>query len=202
MPKNIIKEYTIYQYDELSESAKEKAKKWLTESDWPFDDWYDDVYEYFKETELEPIGINANRMSFSGFYSQGDGANIVDAEIDLPKLIKHLYHNKPKERKHLLKLVKIDALQFNIGYKRHGYSNYDLGFLEYEINYGNNQIKRIENLVKDFYMAAYELLKEINMKLYKELEKSYEGYFEDEYIVDNMAANEYTFLENGERFSE
>lgn len=37
-------------------------------------DWYDTVYEDFKEKMIEEYGIEVEKMYFSGFWSQGDGA--------------------------------------------------------------------------------------------------------------------------------
>lgn len=44
------------------------------------DNWYDYVYETFKEDMVEK-GIAVDRMYFSGFWSQGDGA-CFEGEID------------------------------------------------------------------------------------------------------------------------
>jgi hypothetical protein len=37
------------------------------------DDWYEYTYDTFKQ-EMEAVGIQVNKMYFSGFWSQGDGA--------------------------------------------------------------------------------------------------------------------------------
>ena len=36
-------------------------------------EWWDSVYESFKE-DMRNIGVEVDRMYFSGFWSQGDGA--------------------------------------------------------------------------------------------------------------------------------
>ncbi len=36
-------------------------------------DWYESVYEHFKEM-MSVIGIRVDKVYFSGFWSQGDGA--------------------------------------------------------------------------------------------------------------------------------
>lgn len=52
-----------------------KAKILDKYRDWNVDhlDWWDCVYDQFKE-DMENIGIEVDKMYFSGFWSQGDGA--------------------------------------------------------------------------------------------------------------------------------
>jgi hypothetical protein len=78
---------TVYQFPELSDAAKEKARSWYRELG-PHDDWWDSVYEDF-EMVCEILGIRLKTTPirlmgggtrakpciwFSGFWSQGDGA--------------------------------------------------------------------------------------------------------------------------------
>ena len=77
---------TVYQFPELSEAAKEKARSWYRDLG-PHDDWWDAVYEDF-ERVCEILGIRLKTRTvrlvggrtredpciwFSGFWSQGDG---------------------------------------------------------------------------------------------------------------------------------
>ena len=79
---------TVYQFPELSDAAKEKARNWYRDLG-PHDDWWDAVYEDF-ERVCEILGIRLKTTSarlmgggtrakpciwFSGFWSQGDGAS-------------------------------------------------------------------------------------------------------------------------------
>ena len=78
---------TVYQFPELSDAAKEKARNWYRELG-PHDDWWEAVYEDF-ERVCEILGIRLKTTPvrlmgggtrakpciwFSGFWSQGDGA--------------------------------------------------------------------------------------------------------------------------------
>lgn len=66
------KEITIYKYGELSEQSQQKAREWYIEGmDY---DWWDSVYEMASEDGKEK-GFYIDRIYFSGFYSQGDGAS-------------------------------------------------------------------------------------------------------------------------------
>jgi hypothetical protein len=78
---------TVYQFPELSDAAKEKARSWYRDLG-THDDWWDAVYEDFericgilgirlKTTSVRLMGGSARQKPciwFSGFWSQGDGA--------------------------------------------------------------------------------------------------------------------------------
>jgi len=80
-------ETTVYQFDELSDKAKEKAREWFREAS-AHDEFWEFVYED-AATIAELMGINLRQKPvklmgggtrydpciwFSGFWSQGDGA--------------------------------------------------------------------------------------------------------------------------------
>jgi hypothetical protein len=65
-------EVEVFKYDELSDSAKQKARDWYIESmDY---EWWGSVYEMAIEDGKEK-GFYIDKINFSGFYSQGDGAS-------------------------------------------------------------------------------------------------------------------------------
>ena len=85
---------TVYQFPELSDAAKEKARSWYRELG-PHDDWWDAVYEDF-ERICDILGVNLKTRPvrlmgggtrqkpciwFSGFWSQGDGAAYAERRI-------------------------------------------------------------------------------------------------------------------------
>ena len=86
MPEII--ETTVYRLDELSDTAKDKARAWYREGGFDYD-WYDAVYEDFqriaeilgiclKTRPVRLMGGGTRReplISFTGFWSQGDGAS-------------------------------------------------------------------------------------------------------------------------------
>ena len=78
---------TVYQFPELSDTAKEKARSWYRDAA-VSDDWWDAVYDDF-ERICDILGVNLKTRPvrlmgggtrqkpciwFSGFWSQGDGA--------------------------------------------------------------------------------------------------------------------------------
>ncbi|MGH7176489.1 MAG: hypothetical protein ACREJC_03825 [Tepidisphaeraceae bacterium] len=65
---------TLYQYDELSEDAQEKARDWYRQGDDSFNEYHaETVIDDCKEA-LKLAGFDVERIYYSGFCSQGDGA--------------------------------------------------------------------------------------------------------------------------------
>ena len=65
-------EVEIYKYGELSESAQQKAREWYIEGmDY---EWWEGAYEMAIEDGKEK-GFYIDKIFFSGFCSQGDGAS-------------------------------------------------------------------------------------------------------------------------------
>ena len=62
----------LYTFDELDDNAKERARDWWRNGGLDYD-WWDSVYED-AETVGALMGIDIDRIYFSGFSSQGDGA--------------------------------------------------------------------------------------------------------------------------------
>ena len=76
-------EVEVFKYDELSDSAKQRARDWYLEGmDY---DWYDCVYEMCIEDGKEK-GFDIDKINFSGFWSQGDGASWTGS-VDLLEFI-------------------------------------------------------------------------------------------------------------------
>ncbi len=92
MPKEITK--LVYTFGELIEAAKdpesevteravEKAREKL-QSDATSHDWWEFIYEEWTNI-LDKIGFENADISFSGFWSQGDGASFK-SDVDVVKL--------------------------------------------------------------------------------------------------------------------
>ena len=76
--KTVAVEYKVYNYNELSEEAKEKVKEWYLKGQETFmftDDCKEDLYNLFGKNNLD--------VQYSLSYCQGDGFNIygrIDAK--------------------------------------------------------------------------------------------------------------------------
>lgn len=70
-------------FEQLDERAKIEAKVWY-EQHWLDYEWWDCVEDDWKE-RLEKKGFMDPKISFSGFWSQGDGASFTCRYIDFQK---------------------------------------------------------------------------------------------------------------------
>lgn len=184
----IIKEYKIYNFNELTETAKEKALNHFRNNDLNYE-WYDFLIENFKE-ELGEKGISFKNCYFE-FYRNND-LYFTDVDInDLNKFVKTLP----------LKLNKVilNSLlggEINLFIKESNERNYfdledntDLKLTE------NNRIKLhidLDKLTEWFKDYCYSCLK----RLYEE----YNYLMSDKAIMETIECNEYKFLENGDLF--
>src|SRR5690348_11309059 len=75
-----IKQTTVFQFDELSDAAKEKARDWYRTVSADDDFWQEGALDAIAEAG-NLLGIEFDRKHskraiwFSGFWSQGDGAS-------------------------------------------------------------------------------------------------------------------------------
>lgn len=60
----------VYQFDELSEEAKEKARGWFREGAFDYE-WYDSTYEDAKEIGLEIVEFDITRNTIGGHLTIG-----------------------------------------------------------------------------------------------------------------------------------
>lgn len=88
MPREVSR--TVYTLRELIEGkmpGADAAKQWMTES--CMDNWWNDTNQAWKEA-LEQIGFHDPEISFSGFWSQGDGASFTSGYVQVDKLLTFL----------------------------------------------------------------------------------------------------------------
>ena len=88
------KTYTVYKYEELSESAKENVRKWYLEGQEPY------IFTEDCEMMLNELFPNSDlHVQYSLGYCQGDGLNIY-GDIELADLMERIAEDfTEKERK-------------------------------------------------------------------------------------------------------
>jgi len=89
MAKTITK--TLFNLGEMIDQdhpGVEKARQWMREAMTSDEHWYEYIFEMWKEA-LCQIGFENADISFSGFWSQGDGASFI-ADVDAEKLLQFL----------------------------------------------------------------------------------------------------------------
>lgn len=100
MPKTVTTK--LYQYAELSEKAKEKAREWWMKH-CEHDNWQSDQEWVYEDTTTiaAALGIDIDKIWYTGFWSQGDGA-CFDGSYKYKKgwpkaLAGHMGSSDPKE---------------------------------------------------------------------------------------------------------
>ncbi len=201
MPIPMTKHYTLYTFDELSDKAKEKAREWFRR-DYPDYDWWESVYEAAK-TGAGLLGIEIDGINFSGFCSQGDGARFRGSyrfKKGWRKAILAEFGEGPY-RDALLdigqQLQEAQARQFykleaTVAY--HGYYEHS-GCTSIGVSHAEDPYRDIG----DCEDAVIQALREFMDYIYEWLEDEYDWLTSDEQVDESIRANEYTFLENGER---
>ena len=205
---------TVYTPDELSATAREKARDWYRQHH-ADSSWYENVYEDFRAV-CEIVGIvlrqRVIRLSsgrfmeepciwFSGFCSQGDGACFEGRWHWQPATARKIREYAPQD--HELHRI-ADALQAvqkrnfrqlqaeisHRGYYCHPYSM--------DITVTRNSPTG-QTMTTDAEAAVSEALRDLALWLYRQLENEHNRLTSDAPVDEALLINEYTFTEAGLR---
>jgi hypothetical protein len=194
--KKITKEYKIYKYEELSESAKETVLEnhYSINVDY---DWWDFCYEDFKQ-QLNNIGIECE-----SFYFSLDRDNYI--AMDKPIFnSREKYFDiicKESNNEYIKKLYKHKSFLWE------AYENLCLNTKCYAGGITSNYIS-IDNvythsdLIGKLEEEAENYLQNKLEEFKDTLKKEYEYLTSEEAILETIESNEYTFLEDGTMFNE
>lgn len=213
-------EITLYQFDELSDKAKEKARDYYI-TNWMHDDWHECTIEHMKEEGHHNYGFNVKDIRFSGFWSQGDGASWCGS-VNVPAWIK----SKPTEyQQHAttqIILALIDEgwvdeqvlVSFGSHQHVHEYSmditeiaghepEDDYPLMQFGMFKGAS-VKELVHIVGCTGGALYDMDNELKedviafaRTIYRELEADYEAQTTEEAIGEAYACNDVWFDETG-----
>ena len=189
-------ETTVYKYDELpTDAAKERARDWWLRDGLTYD-WYESVYDDAKAIG-EILGFTIDRISFSGFHSQGDGASFVGS-----------YSYAPGWRKRLKAYAPLDADVLAIGetlqavQKRNRYGLQAIIGAEGRYSHEGTMRATVEDAdgrevsaVED--AAVLECAKDFARWIYSRLEEEHEYLTGDDAVAETLLANEYEFTADG-----
>ena len=188
----------VYQLDELTEDAKETAREWYRGGALDYE-WYESVYEDAK-TIAGLMGINIDKIYFSGFSSQGDGAcfegNYSYAKQSVKKVMEYAPQDKNLHRivKALYQLQKINFYQLEAHVKHSGHYYHEF-CTRIDVSYLCGRYTHIDTAEE-----LTELLRDFMHWIYRQLETEYDYLLSDESVDETIKINEYTFTEDGRRF--
>ena len=198
-----VHKITTYSFSELSEEAQQKAIEDFRSSDgFLCYDWYDHIYEDAK-TIGALMGIDIDKIYFSGFSSQGDGAcfegtykykkGCVHAvkewapqDTELHEIVEQLAEIQKPNFYQLEASVHHSGHYYHSGCTRICVSREHPDWTEY-----------LDDRVHD---DIAQLLREFMDWIYSRLEKEYWWHYEDEQVKDSIEANDFQFLEDGSMY--
>lgn len=227
MPKKRITETTVYQFDELSDEAKEKVRDWYREGN--CEDTYWSEYIIDDATTIAGfLGLDINQTAyktmggatkykpavyFSGFWSQGDGACVEGtwraSDVKVDKLKEYAPQDKELHRivDGLAKIAKeYPDGYFKVRHRGHyshsGCTAFDVELPSEELEnleYASPEYKSLDAKINQDQDTLIELARDFMNWIYTQLEKEWHYQNSDEQVEESIRANEYEFLETGER---
>ncbi len=189
----------LYEFSELSDKVKAKVLDRERYINVEGIQWYDFVFEEWN-TKLSELGFPDADISFTGFYSQGDGASFTCKGVDVPLFIAK--QNSKDRFKALLTDIEAERIELIASVDRidHHYSHAYTVKANTELYYLEDQEPEysLEQLEGELCNFITETVRTLSRLIYRELEKEYEGLTSDEAVKDCIESNEYTFRANGE----
>jgi hypothetical protein len=197
--RTIVTETIAYKFDELSKETQEKAIDKNRDMNVNYD-WWDCTYDDFKENNNEYFHID--RIYFSGFWSQGDGAMFEYSS--LPDRLMDIFIDgldlTPMRKGWLRNNIAVSGYGKQRGHYYHEnscthsiYWEVDNGDLHYDRSL-YQWLMSFENDFEDFVIDYY---KDLCLNLYKDLETEYNYLTSDEVIKESLIENDYEFDING-----
>lgn len=191
---------TLFKFDELSEKAKAEARDWYVENIAYDGDWYDPVYEDFKEIckiigiTLKPDDYNPG-IYFQGFSYQGDGASFVGTYRYVNQAHKKIREYAPQDKELHRIADTLKEMQRRVMHKlvctitlSKG-SGVHSGCMEFSFN--KDYLESLEKTVK-------EALVDLADWLFKRLRDEHDAIAEDDHVDEDINCNEeWEFYEDG-----
>jgi len=194
--------HTTYQFDELSDEAKEKTIE--SNYDWNTGfEWWEFSYEDFKAVG-KILGIEIENIYFSGFYSQGDGACFTGDYSYAKQSLKNIKSYAPLDEDLHNIAKELQELQKPFFY---GLSAHVKHSGRYSCEYSTSIDVQKEDFTEcwggdiwvnsDTHDAISGILRSFMQWMYSRLRKEYDYLTSEEAIKESLIANEVEFNEDG-----
>jgi len=202
------KTINLYEFNELSEAAKEKARNWWRECNNNDTFWSECTIDEAKE-QGENMGLDIDNIYFSGFCQQGSGACFVGSwnasRVKAGETAKD-WGDSPATTE--IKRIAAEFEEFSKAWPESSFSVEHRGHYSHEfctnfnVSLGedadNNELVSPEQW-RNESDSLIETARDYMRWIYKQLEKEYEYQNSDECIDENLTGNSYTFKEDGTR---
>jgi hypothetical protein len=193
----------VFRFDELTEEGKEKAIENLYDVNVDHD-WWDFAYENAKAIAAL-MGIEIDKIYFSGFSSQGDGACFegsysyqkggVKAVKDYAPLDKEL-HRIAKELQ-AIQRTRFYTITASVKHSGHYFHEFCTNVSIYESNPSWDSDYSTDAKTAD---DLTEALRDFMSWIYSQLEKQHDYLTSKEAIIETIEANEYEFTAEGKLY--
>ena len=209
-----VVETNVFQYDELDDRAKERAREWYSRHvfedscDWEF--VYEEAVRVAEilgiEISTSPVRLMSGKsrqetdIYFSGFWSQGDGACFEGTYRYAKGATKKIRQYAPQDkelhriadelqavqRKHFYHLI---ASMNHTGHYCHS------GCMSVEVEHNEDRYRDIGDAEEEIT----QLMRDFADWIYERLSDEYDYQTSDEAVEEAIRAHEYEFDENGDR---
>lgn len=215
MPRTAVKVETFYQFDELSDEAKEKAREWwrnLEAQDFDHEFTYEDA-----KTCGKLMGLDIDDIRYSGFWSQGDGASWAghyNYVAGSPEAIRQHAPNDAELHRiadalHALQAKHLWLLIAQVTFGQYGGSYVHSNTMQVQMERMEDETGMLPDINDPDPLTATnwaadeaeltQLLRDFADWIYGQLRDEYEYRMTDENVDENITCNEYEFTEEGER---
>lgn len=200
-------EKTLYKYEELSDSAQERARDWYRQGGLGYD-WWEFCYEDFARV-AEILGIDLSQRAvplmngkcryepeiyFSGFYHQGSGSSFCGTYGYAKGAVVKIQEYAPQDEELHRIAQGLQDVQ-----RRHFY-RLIADITSVHDNYIRVEVEDSENRYRDIGDAEDDvrgLMNDFNDWMFKRLQDEYEYLTSDEAVAESLITNEYEFDEEG-----
>lgn len=183
----------LYKFDELTEEAKQKSieeNRYINTECWG---WWHSVEDMFKEN-MAKLGYEVEKIYFSGFNSQGDGA-CFEGKVYILDWLKA--HKLGKKYRSLYNYVAEHGGYVTIAQIGHYYHERSMAFDEDSFYYEmDSESKAVDQMTKVMELIEEEV-EEQARQLYKDLKAESDYLMSDDVVADVLTINEYDFLAEG-----
>lgn len=181
-----------FYFPELSETAKEKAREWYRERALDYE-WFDSVFDDAK-TMFAFAGFNIDKIYFSGFCSQGDGAMFEGTWCASDtKPVKEMKAYAPQDKE--LHRIAAEARSITRSDKEASTSMQHRGHYYHEHCVEFTGDARTPELLDRIAEMARDAMRWI----YRTLEKEHDYLLADAQVDETIIINEYEFSSEGKR---
>ena len=186
----------IYSFDELGETAQAKVIDTMRDLNTDYE-WYDFIYDDVKEIG-SMLGIEIDNIYFSGFYSQGDGAQFTGSYAYSKGASKRLRQHAPQDTElhaisdNLQSIQRKHFYALSATVKSTGRYSHEYGTT---IAVADDRAYHWNNAEADDSIT--ECLRDFMRWIYSRLESEYEYLTSEEAIRESIQANDYDFYSDG-----